>query len=294
MVQSLKQLINVNVVDIATNASDLSTAQILLGTELADVKKKVTDEESRALEIEGPLRSELNAEVTRATDKDTALQSEVDVAKADILINKTAGDASLAQEISDRVAAVTLEKTERQSDVAQEVLDRNAAIAEEALVTSNAIAQEVMNRNGAISYETDARVLLASKVCFAHALEYEGILVDGEYPMSAGYGVPSAPGFGVSMPFGYRLAGWSMVCKSGDNSASVSVVLEHYDFGEYSSSTVLDAATLNGNTNYISRTVESAIMPAGSVCLKIGAVGNLVDPEARYRVSLYLQADEAL
>ena len=117
-----------------------------------------------------------------------------------------------------------------------------------------------MDRSAAVSAESDARLLGDSKMCFAHTLEYEGVLVDGEYPMSAGYGSVSAPGFGVSMPFGYRLVGWSLVCKSSDVSAYAEVVLEHYDLGDSVAPTVLDASAYDGNIGFVSRKVTSGVL----------------------------------
>ena len=285
-IQSLKQLIS-------GNTSALAAASTFNGGEISRIDGLVGDEQTRALDIEGPLRSELDAEVLRATDADAALRIDVDAAASAILTNKTLASGDLAQEVSDRQAAVLGEHDARVADIAQEVSDRDAAIAAEAVVTSSAVAQEVMDRTVAISVESDARLLGDSKMCFAHVLEYEGILVDGEYPMSAGYGSVSAAGFGVSMPFGYRLVGWSLICKSSDVSAYAEVVLEHYDLGDSLAPTVLDAGSYDGNIGFVSRKVTSGVMPAGSVCIRVGAVGPMVDVGAAYRISLYLQADDA-
>lgn len=285
-IQSLKQLIS-------GNTSALAAASTFIGGELSRVEGLATGEETRALIIEGPLRSELDAEVLRATVADADLRNDVIAAASAILTNKGTASDDLAQEVSDRQAAVLAEHDARVLALAQEVSDRDAAIAAESLVTANAVAQEVTDRTAAVSAESDARVLGLSKTCFSHVLEFEGILEDGAYPMSAGYGSVSAPGFGVSMPFAYRLVGWSLICKSVDVSAYAEVVLEHYALGDSVAPTVLDASSYDGNVGFISRKVTSGVMPPGSVCIRVGAVGNLVDVGAAYRISLYLQADDA-
>ena len=127
---------------------------------------------------------------------------------------------------------------------------------------------------------------------FCHMMEFEGLMggVVNDYPFASGYGSPSSAGFGLSVPFGYKLVGCAFSCVSTDIANSVVFQVQHFNVGSAVVDSVLVDSTL-GSSHYKNELFPSAVVkPAGNICVKVVSASGCVDPNARYRVSFYLQS----
>ena len=149
-------------------------------------------------------------------------------------------------------------------------------------VEANAIAS--------IGNEQSARIAGDGKMVFCNMMEFEGVLQDGEYNFAGGYGAPSSPGFGLSIPFGFKVVAYSLVCVSSDSNPVLSFELEHYDSGSSTSPSTIGTFSV-GATKYInSMVVDVAHTAGGNVCLKVVSASGVVDVNARYRFAVYVQS----
>jgi len=289
MALSLKQSINVN------------AALLVLGGQAIDA------EETRAMAAEFQLTSDLSAEVT---DRVNAIQAEGFARVDEILVESTRalaaeGVLSAAVDALELSAAALVSDESAARDAAIAVSDARAVAAEDVLTASVAIevadrivavAAEAALRVSGAADDAAARVVLESKQCFAHTMEYQGILEPGSTPFAMGYGIPSKPGFGVYVPKGFVVKSWVIQSNSSDVSASAELQIVHYPYNSLQG-TVIDTRTFDGTFTSTTYPDPSPSLDAGSLVIHIGGpqtIVNLVDVDARYRVTLYCQMTEAL
>jgi len=158
------------------------------------------------------------------------------------------------------------------------------------------VAAEAALRVSGASADSAARDVLESKQCYAHTMEFQGLLVADSFPFACGFGVPSKAGFGQYMPKGFVVKSWVIQSNSTDTAGAAELNLVHYPYNSLTGTVV---STMNLDSTYTSNTqaTASASLAAGSIVVQIGAAGtiaNLVDVDARYRVTLYCQMTEAL
>jgi len=111
-----------------------------------------------------------------------------------------------------------------------------------------------------------------------------------------GYGIPSKPGCGAYMPKGFVVKSWVVQNNSTDTSAAAELQLVHYPYDSVQG-TVVDTQNLDGSYSSSTFSDPSASLATGPIVIHVGASGtlsNLVDVDARYRVTLYCQMTEAL
>ena len=289
MALSLKQSIDVN------------AALLVQGGQAID------DESTRAQAAEFQLASDLSAEVT---DRVNALQVESSTRFDEILVETNRalaaeGFISAAVDALELSAAGLVSDEAVARDAAIAVADARAVAAEGLLATS--VSDEVADRIASVSAEAAlrvagaaddaaARVVLESKQCFAHTMEYQGILEPGSTPFAMGYGVPSKPGFGVYIPKGFIVKSWVIQSNSSDVGGVAELQIVHYPYNSLQG-TVIDTRIFDGSFTSSTFPDPSPALDAGSLVIHIGGpqtLVNLVDVDARYRVTLYCQMTEAL
>ena len=124
-------------------------------------------------------------------------------------------------------------------------------------------------------------------------MEFEGLMEQDTRPFCAGYGSPSGVGFGLGVPMGYKVVGYSINCVSTDQSPTINFELEHYDFGS-STPVSVDTCSMGAGKYVNKKAFVDASHAGGNLVVKVVSVSGLADVDARYRVSLYLQSQEEL
>ena len=127
---------------------------------------------------------------------------------------------------------------------------------------------------------------------FVNVGEAEGLLSVNDYPFGFGFGSPSKAGFGLAIPFNFKIVGYAISCNSTDSTRSVDFSIEHYNTSGVKTSGVDEIVTL-GTSNVFNSTVNNTYN-AGSICVRVQSVSNLSDINARYRVALYFQSSVEL
>lgn len=141
--------------------------------------------------------------------------------------------------------------------------------------------------------ETKLRIEGDKKQVFSVSSEFQGILSDLSYPFSFGYGSQSSASFGYSIPFNYRLAGFTLICDSLDVNPSVVVEIESVpDDGSGVVSIV--NKTLDSNKKLKELFPSALVQKSGLINIKIVSVNGCVDELARYRCVLFLKSDVVL
>ena len=149
-----------------------------------------------------------------------------------------------------------------------------------------------------IDTKATSRASEDKKMCFVNVAEAEGLLTVGDYPFAFGFGSPSKSGFGLNVPFSSTLVAVGVSVDSTDGvDASVQFTLEHYDSTGTKSTVIGGDPTFNIfmflSKNVFDTTLNTSYS-AGNFCIKVTSASNLVDTDARYRVSLYFQSQEEL
>ena len=273
---------------------------------LVQGEQAIAAEETRATAAESLLTADLSTEVS---DRASAILAEVTARNAAVLYE---ADRALAAEGSitaavdaNEIAAVALVVAEAVARDAAILVEADRALAAEGVIDV-ALAAESATRLAGDSAEATARVAgaaddLAARVaaeakqCFAHTMEFQGILEAGSTPFAMGYGIPSKPGFGVYMPKGFVVKSWVVQSNSSDVGGTAELQLVHYPY-DSAQGTVFDTRAMDGNFTSNIYGEASVALAAGSVVIHVGAAGTingLVDVDARYRVTLYCQMTEA-
>jgi hypothetical protein len=130
-----------------------------------------------------------------------------------------------------------------------------------------------------------------AKECFCSSAEAEGMLVIESYPFSMGSGSVSMDAFGLPIFFKSRVLGVALSSVSTDVSPLVNFEIQHVSVG--GTITVIDTFVMDGG-KFSTININSAIYEAGQIAIKIKSVQGLVDEFAKYRVAVYLQAEEDL
>tara|TARA_R110000868_G_scaffold47152_1_gene155038 strand:- start:965 stop:1426 length:462 start_codon:yes stop_codon:yes gene_type:complete len=134
--------------------------------------------------------------------------------------------------------------------------------------------------------------LNARRECFCSTAEAEGSLITGSYPFSMGTGSVSSVPFGLPVFFQHRVLGYALASVSADAIPLVEFFIEHLAEGA-TESTIIDRFVMD-NMKSVSRKITSLIFPPGQICIRVGDIDGLDDEFAKYRIALYLQAEESL
>lgn len=134
-------------------------------------------------------------------------------------------------------------------------------------------------------------VLNFRRECFCSTAEAEGLLITDTYPFSLGAGSVSETAFGIPIFFKHRVLGVALSSVSDDLIPLVEFFIEHKDSN--GQITIIDNFFMN-NSKFVSRKISSSELPAGQICIRVGEVSELSDQFAKYRVAIYLQAEESL
>ena len=275
MAQSLKQLI-------AVNAADLSIVQNALATlTVGDLNARI--------DVNAALIATNQSTLTTLTATAEGTQSALAVATsgfttalADLETRAYAADevVRLGADAGIAIVASDLAAEQTRAEAAEVAL--GIRVDDEASARSSDISAEVASRNSAIA-AGDA------KMCFAHVMEFDGVLVAGAYPFSHGAGVPSAAGFGVQIPMDYRFVGYGIECNLA-SAFNFVLEVEGYMVGETSVVDWTSTVNVSGGRNY--SLLTSQIRDAGQVCVKVDSLANSAAPSAsdRFRVTLYFQS----
>jgi len=130
------------------------------------------------------------------------------------------------------------------------------------------------------------------KMVFVNVGECEGVLSVNDYPFGFGFGSPSKSGFGLAIPFNFKLVGYALTCSSTDSNRIVDFSIEYYNTSGVKS-IGSDLVISLGSSNVFNSTTNQSYAP-GNICIKVQSVNNLSDIDARYRVALYFQSSDQL
>ena len=309
---------------VSTNAGGISTLQTTTAGQTSDIATITSDVATNAqsiIDLNSGFTSQLNA-LGDAKQDNLVASSVINVKNITLNDHLTAGVRTLdfativaieanltglasdgasevarAEGIESNIAASVLTEATRAQTIE---LGLQSALDAEVIARAGADSTLQLNIDTAISTaaaddatEAGLRVVGDNKMCFCSMMEFEGVLVAAEYPFASGYGSPSGPGFGLPVPFGYKLVGYSVICVSTDASPAVSLQLEHYDFGS-ATPVVIDSPALD-STKYVNvKALVDVAHLAGNVCVKVVSKSGVVDVDAKYRLALYLQSQEEL
>jgi hypothetical protein len=253
-----------------------------------------------------PLIQGLQTERTERVNEDDVLNTKI--------LNLT---SSLSTETADRVAGDSAALNNLNA-VSETVLNEtNARVAADSLLTTNlstvstALTSETQARTAAdagLQQSLDDNYVELEEVrnkvnstAFCNVIEAEGILLVNDMPFSMGGGSPSKPGFGLSVPFNYKVVAYSIICNSTDTNTNVSFSLRNYKNGSTTDYVEVASNIVLGATKYKKQLqVPSAVPPffseqePGNLCIIVNSVSGCVDVNARYRFSLFLQSTWAL
>ena len=110
--------------------------------------------------------------------------------------------------------------------------------------------------------------------------------------LDLGSGHLQKSGFGLAIPFNFKIVGYAVTCSSTDSNRSVSLTIEHYNTSGVK--TLGDDEIISlGTSNVFNSSINKSYNP-GNICIKVQSVNNLVDIDARYRVALYFQSSDQL
>jgi hypothetical protein len=132
------------------------------------------------------------------------------------------------------------------------------------------------------------------KMVFVNVGGAEGVLSVNDYPFAFGFGSVSKAGFGLAIPFNFKIVGYAYAatCSSTDSNRSVSFTIEHYNTSGVKTLGDVEVVSLAGS-NVVNSSINKSYAP-GNICIKFQSVNNLVDIDARYRVALYFQSSDQL
>ena len=293
-----------------SRTKDLNYIKIVeFETNVAGAYTAVNDEEVRALAAESVLTSRIATEESAARSAESSLNTAViterdrAVGVEGLLSTRISSEASTARSAegvlrADLVTATGLATSAHTEIVKETGLRKSDILAVKNTATINRLAlegadtTELNARVAADTAELNARVAEDKKMVFCHMMEFEGLMggVVNDYPFASGYGSPSSAGFGLSVPFGYKLVGCAFSTVSTDTANSVVFQVQHFNEGSVVVDSVLVDSTL-GSSHYKNELFPSAVAkPAGNICVKVVSASGCVDPNARYRVSFYLQS----
>jgi hypothetical protein len=296
---------NIDVIEGAING-EIARA----GSAESAIAGNLVSEQNRALAAEQLVASNLSTETSNRETADSTLQSNIDaeVARAGAVESTNASNISAEAStrassdftIQNNVDAVNISLTTEvnRALAAESTLSSNLGTEQtrasnaEQLVASN-LSTETSNRETAISGEASSRVAGDNKMCFCSMMEFEGLVVADTYPFASGYGSPSGVGFGLGVPFNYKVVGYSLNCVSTDTSPSIQFEFVHYDFGS-TTAEPLDTCTM-GASKYVNKSSFADVSHSGgNLVVKVGSLSGVSDADARYRVSVYLQSQDEL
>jgi hypothetical protein len=240
--------------NISTLFGQVSTETSRAGTAEALNATNISNELDRALTVEGELLASINTETTNRTNQDTVLLNAINAEVARAIDVESTFNTNLSSETGLRI-------------------DGDSALQ--------------TNING----EATSRVSGDNKMCFCSMMEFEGLVAQNDFPFAAGYGSPSGVGFGLGVPFNYKVVGYSINCVSSDVSPSVEFLLEHYDFGSTTADPV-DTCTMGSNKYVNKAKFVGPSHSGGNLVVKINTVSGLSDVNARYRLAVYLQSQD--
>ena len=261
--QSLKQLIAVNAAELVVVNDKLSVLTAGDGDLTALI-------DANAVLIAAN-KSSLDALTISANGTASALESVTGVEKA----RAEGAEAALGVRIDDASTAL----------VASEA--RSAAL----VVVERQRAQAI---EGPLRTDVNAAILSAGKRTFVHTMEFDGAPVVGEYPFCCGAGVPSSAGFGVTIPVSYLIVAYAFTCDAVGDVPPTRLELELYNIAR-EKQIGYELSAMNTTTKYAGGQLPFFAGGPGSVCAKIkqvdsGNTGIPVDPQARYRLSIYFQS----
>jgi hypothetical protein len=127
------------------------------------------------------------------------------------------------------------------------------------------------------------------KMVFVNVGEAEGLLSVNDYPFAFGFGSVSKAGFGLAIPFNFKIVGYAATCSSTDSNRSVRFTIEHYNTSGVK--TLGDDEIVSLASNVLNSSINKSYAP-GNICIKVQSVNNLLDIDARYRVALYFQSSD--
>ena len=131
------------------------------------------------------------------------------------------------------------------------------------------------------------------KQVFSVSCEFQGILSDVSYPFSFGYGSQSSGSFGYSIPFNYRLSGYTLICDSLDVNPSVVVEIESVPDDNSGIVSIVNK-TLDSSKKLKELFPSALVHKSGLINIKIVSVSGCADELARYRFVLFLKSDVVL
>ena len=300
------------VADVARNYNKILENKTLIESEV--VSRSTADNEllvkiTEVDDLVAPLLTlphDLQLETNARVAGDDATEFKLNIIAANLVSevnNRQSGDAENHNNIFSVAETVTIETNAR---VAADTLLTNTLS-----TVSTALTAETQARTAADTsiqqsvddnyVELDEVRTLVKSTAFSNVMEAEGILLVNDMPFSMGSGSPSRPGFGLSVPFNYKVVAYSIICNSTDTNPNVSFSLRNYKNGSTTDYTEFASYIVMGSTKYKKQLQVPSAVPQffseqepGNLCIIVNSVSGCVDVNARYRFSLFLQSVWAL
>jgi len=235
------------------------------------------------------------AEKNRAEAAEIALGARIDTEESARATAVTAVDNARLSDKAEATAARQVIVGDLNSEVsaraAGDLAEKARAEAVESSISAS-LELEINTRAAEISAANGARSAGDKKMAFSHISEFDGLLAVGDYPFSYGAGIPSAEGFGISIPCRYKFVGYGIKSIKQAN-YGFSLTIEGYEAGASvpAWSQVAAVPAADGYL-YHKQAGDYTAKNAGEVCIKVSALdeGAAVDVGDRFRVTLYFQS----
>ena len=148
------------------------------------------------------------------------------------------------------------------------------------------------NLNQRINNIAHYNAVNAARECFCCTAEAEQLIYSGSYPFSLGSGSVSMTPFGIPIYFKHKILGVALSSASTDMIPEVEFFIEHLAKGS-NVPTIVSRFILDSE-KFVNLKIDSAVFPAGQICFRVGSTSELSDDFAKYRIAVYVQAEESL
>ena len=272
------------IVDIKTSIQGVNDGLVseVIAARLSEsnLNTAIVNEASTARTAELLLRNDLASEVLLARSNESTLTSAV---ASEVLLART-NESTLTNSITTTNAYA--------SGLNTQIIDNLAEARYEMLQEQISRGNSTVLTNNNVTQEKNTRISEDRKMVFCHMMEFEGLMSEAVnyFPFCSGYGSPSGIGFGLSIPFTYKLVGISFTCVSTDASPSVTFSVQNYLYGSVTPTII--SSPVMGVSKYFNSLTNAATASAqsGNLCIKITAASGCTDINAKYRCAVYIQS----
>lgn len=276
--------------------SALDTATVGFTDELSRIDSDIAG----ITAVDGPISANANAIGTVSNNLSILTQGPVAANTQGLADELVARAAEVARIDSDIAGIVAVDGPVAANTTAIDTVSNNLV-----LLTQGPVAT---NTQG-LADELVARADADKKICFAHTMEFDGLLEDNTFPFSMGNGAPSDAEFGVQLPMNATLVAWGLSAMSARPAQEFYTASSFFDIIHYpappegSSDPVagvvvasidcsLSGAGLVRDRKYAK--LGAANMVPGDIVIRAHSVTGAVSLQDRFRITLYFQSLDVL